>query len=123
VLSAVETTSSPRSRSPRAAPSESPSSPSIFPPTSTGRRSSAGSARDRVRAGRTGFGGFRQKPTYLAATAAEALGRIGGTEAEQAILAALAKLGNFQATVRNGIDLLNHKLGREQVSPDGGASE
>ena len=44
-------------------------------------------------------GGFNQKPTYLSATAAEALGRIGGAEAEKAILAALAELGNFEAHV------------------------
>jgi len=46
-----------------------------------------------------GEGGFGQKPTYLSATAAEALGRIGGAEAEKAILAALAKLGNFESHV------------------------
>ncbi|MDP7286411.1 MAG: HEAT repeat domain-containing protein [Phycisphaerae bacterium] len=44
-------------------------------------------------------GGFNQKPTYLCATAAEALGRIGGAEAEKAILAALAKLDNFETQV------------------------
>jgi len=44
-------------------------------------------------------GGFNQKPTYLTATAAEALGRIGGPEAEKAILAALEKLGNFETQV------------------------
>ncbi|MDP6544506.1 MAG: HEAT repeat domain-containing protein [Phycisphaerae bacterium] len=44
-------------------------------------------------------GGFNQKPTYLCATAAEALGRIGGAEVEKAILAALAKLGNFELQV------------------------
>ena len=44
-------------------------------------------------------GGFNQKPTYLCATSAEALGRIGGAEAEKAILAALAKLGNFESQV------------------------
>ena len=44
-------------------------------------------------------GGFNQKPTYLCATAAEALGRIGGPEAEKEILAALAKLGNFETQV------------------------
>ena len=43
-----------------------------------------------------GEGGYGQKPTYLSATAAEALGRIGGQEAEQAILAAAARLGNFE---------------------------
>ena len=32
-------------------------------------------------------GGYGQKPTYLTATAAEALGRIGGAKAEKAILA------------------------------------
>jgi len=37
--------------------------------------------------------------TYLSATAAEALGRIGGAEAEGAILAALAKAGNFEGHV------------------------
>jgi len=51
--------------------------------------------------GRGGWsqGGFGQKPTYLSATAAEALGRIGGPEAEKAILAALAQLGNFESHV------------------------
>ncbi|MHC4250418.1 MAG: HEAT repeat domain-containing protein, partial [Planctomycetota bacterium] len=44
-------------------------------------------------------GGFNQKPTYLSATAAEALGRIGGAEAERAILAALSKAGNFESHV------------------------
>jgi len=44
-------------------------------------------------------GGFNQKPTYLAATAAEALGRIGGPEAEKAILTAFPKLGNFETHV------------------------
>ena len=44
-------------------------------------------------------GGFNQKPTYLSATAAEALGRIGGAEAEKEILASLSKLGNFEAQV------------------------
>ena len=44
-------------------------------------------------------GGFSQKPTYLCATAAEALGRIGGADVEKAILAALAKLGNFETQV------------------------
>ena len=44
-------------------------------------------------------GGFNQKPTYLCATAAEALGRIGGAEAEKAILEAFAKLGNFESQV------------------------
>ncbi|MBT3198876.1 MAG: hypothetical protein HN350_03075 [Phycisphaerales bacterium] len=44
-------------------------------------------------------GGFNQKPTYLCATAAEALGRIGGADVEKAILAALAKLGNFETHV------------------------
>lgn len=46
-----------------------------------------------------GEGGFGQKPTYLSATAAEALGRIGGAAAEKALLAALAKLGNFESHV------------------------
>jgi len=46
-----------------------------------------------------GEGGFGQKPTYLSATAAEALGRIGGAEAEEAILAAAAKLGSFESHV------------------------
>lgn len=46
-----------------------------------------------------GEGGFRQKPTYLSATAAEALGRIGGPEVEKAILAAAANLGNFESHV------------------------
>ncbi len=46
-----------------------------------------------------GEGGFGQKPTYLSATAAEALGRIGGADAERAILASLAKLGNFESHV------------------------
>jgi HEAT repeat protein len=44
-------------------------------------------------------GGFNQKPTYLTATAIEALGRIGGQDAEQAILEALAKFGNFETHV------------------------
>ncbi len=44
-------------------------------------------------------GGFNQKPVYLSATAAEALGRIGGEEAERAILATLPKLGNFESHV------------------------
>jgi HEAT repeat protein len=44
-------------------------------------------------------GGFNQKPTYLSATAAESLGRIGGDEAESAILSALAKAGNFESHV------------------------
>jgi HEAT repeat protein len=44
-------------------------------------------------------GGFNQKPTYLAATAIEALGRIGGARAEQAILAALPEFGNFETHV------------------------
>ena len=44
-------------------------------------------------------GGFGQKPTYLSATAAEALGRIGGKDAEKAILAAAAQLGNFESHV------------------------
>jgi len=44
-------------------------------------------------------GGFNQKPTYLTATAAEALGRIGGAEVEKAILETLAKLGNFETQV------------------------
>jgi len=44
-------------------------------------------------------GGFNQKPTYLSATAAEALGRIGGAEVEKAILDAFAKLGNFESHV------------------------
>jgi HEAT repeat protein len=46
-----------------------------------------------------GEGGYGQKPTYLSATAAEALGRIGGPEAEKAILAAAAMLGNFESHV------------------------
>jgi HEAT repeat protein len=44
-------------------------------------------------------GGFNQKPTYLSATAAEALGRIGGADVEKAILASLAKQGNFETQV------------------------
>ena len=44
-------------------------------------------------------GGFNQKPTYLSATAAEALGRIGGAEAEKAMVATLPKLGNFESHV------------------------
>ena len=46
-----------------------------------------------------GEGGFSQKPTYLSATAAEALGRIGGAEAEKALVAALGDLGNFESHV------------------------
>ncbi len=46
-----------------------------------------------------GEGGFNQKPVYLSATAAEALGRIGGPEAEKALLATLAKAGSFEAHV------------------------
>ncbi len=41
-------------------------------------------------------GGFNQKPVYLSATAAEALGRIGGKEVEKEILATFAKMGNFE---------------------------
>ncbi|MBI2300196.1 MAG: HEAT repeat domain-containing protein, partial [Armatimonadetes bacterium] len=41
--------------------------------------------------------GAWQRPVYLAATAAEALGRIGGPEAERALLAALPELADFQA--------------------------
>lgn len=44
-------------------------------------------------------GGFGQKPTHLAATAAEALGRIGGAAAEREILASLARLDNFESHV------------------------
>jgi len=44
-------------------------------------------------------GGFNQKPTYLSATAIEALGRIGGAEAQNAILAAMPKFGNFETHV------------------------
>jgi len=44
-------------------------------------------------------GGFNQKPVYLSATAAEALGRIGGEEVERAMIAALPKLGNFESHV------------------------
>jgi len=44
-------------------------------------------------------GGFNQKPTHLCATAVEALGRIGGAEAEKAILATLARAGNFETHV------------------------
>ncbi len=44
-------------------------------------------------------GGFNQKPVYLSATAAEALGRIGGEQAEKALLATLAQLGNFESHV------------------------
>jgi len=44
-------------------------------------------------------GGFNQKPTYLAATAIEAMGRIGTVEAENAILAAMPKFGNFETHV------------------------
>ena len=44
-------------------------------------------------------GGFNQKPVYLSATAAEALGRIGGTEVEEAIIATMPKLGNFESHV------------------------
>jgi len=40
--------------------------------------------------------GFGQKPIYLSATAAEALGWIGGAEAEAAILAAFARLNSFE---------------------------
>ncbi|MBT7702556.1 MAG: hypothetical protein HN700_19880, partial [Verrucomicrobia bacterium] len=40
--------------------------------------------------------GFGQKPIYLSATAAEALGWIGGGEAETAILAAFARLNSFE---------------------------
>ncbi|NQT88384.1 HEAT repeat domain-containing protein, partial [bacterium] len=46
-----------------------------------------------------GEGGYGQKPTYLSATAAEALGRIGGPEAEKAILSAFSNLGNFESHV------------------------
>jgi HEAT repeat protein len=46
-----------------------------------------------------GEGGFRQKPTYLSATAAEALGRIGGADVEKEILASLGKLGNYESHV------------------------
>ena len=51
--------------------------------------------------GRGGWneGGFNQKPVYLSATAAEALGRIGGADAEKALLATLAKAGNFESHV------------------------
>jgi HEAT repeat protein len=53
------------------------------------------------KAGRGGWGegGFRQKPTYLSATAAEALGRIGGADAEREILASLGRLANFESHV------------------------
>ncbi len=44
-------------------------------------------------------GGFNQKPTYLAATAAEALGRIGGSEVEKAVIETFMKLGNFESFV------------------------
>ena len=44
-------------------------------------------------------GGFGQKPTYLSATAVEALGRIGGDDVEKAILAAATQLGNFESHV------------------------
>jgi HEAT repeat protein len=40
--------------------------------------------------------GFGQKPIYLSATAAEALGRIGGIEAEKVILDAFPKLNSFE---------------------------
>jgi HEAT repeat protein len=40
--------------------------------------------------------GFGQKPIYLSATAAEALGWIGGAEAETAILEAFPKLNSFE---------------------------
>ncbi len=40
--------------------------------------------------------GFGQKPVYLSATSAEALGWIGGSEAEAAILEAFAKLNSFE---------------------------
>ena len=39
--------------------------------------------------------GFSQKPIYLCATSAEALGWIGGKEAEQAIIAAFGRLNSF----------------------------
>jgi HEAT repeat protein len=50
---------------------------------------------------RTGKGGnhefgFGQKPIYLSATAAEALGRIGTKDAESAILAAFPNLNSFE---------------------------
>jgi HEAT repeat protein len=44
-------------------------------------------------------GGFNQKPVYLSATAAEALGRIGGEEVEKALLATFPNLGNFEQHV------------------------
>lgn len=44
-------------------------------------------------------GGFNQKPVYLSATAAEAIGRIGGNEAEDALLETAATLGNFEQHV------------------------
>lgn len=39
--------------------------------------------------------GFLQKPVYLGATSAEALGWIGGPDAEKALLASMASLGDF----------------------------
>jgi HEAT repeat protein len=44
-------------------------------------------------------GGFNQKPVYLSATAIEALGRIGGPDAEKAILELLPSFGNFESHV------------------------
>lgn len=44
-------------------------------------------------------GGFNQKPSYLTATAIEALGRIGGDKAEKAILEIFPKFGNFESHV------------------------
>jgi len=44
-------------------------------------------------------GGFNQKPVHLAATAIEALGRIGGEEAISAILAVIPNFGNFETHV------------------------
>ncbi len=60
-------------------------------------------------------GGYGQKPTYLSATAAEALGRIGGPEAEKALLAACHQLGDFE---RHVFDTGEHSwLQSAQASP------
>jgi len=66
----------------------------------------AGILNDNIAPGRgSGFHelGFQQKPVYLAATAAEALGRIGKPQAEKALLAAWGKLHDFwHYTYRTG---------------------
>lgn len=60
-------------------------------------------------------GGSNQKPVYLTATALEALGRIGGADAEQAILECLPKLGAFDNHVFNTGD--HSWLKSSQASP------